>query len=411
MSDKTTDEIGKSISVMRETLETACTNTKSLDSKVEALSAEKKEAFEKIEADMHKLDEKAQETFLSKTAAENEKKAMEERIENLEGQIVKQTSLNVSKNYKELPEYKAFNALCKATTFATSSIDAEEVKYLRTDVGTQGGFLVPEVLASDILKKIVEISDVRRLSRVRNMSGVKTLNIPIRNTIPTATFEGEAEAATATNSAYESITMTAHRQSVITETTRDILNFSGFDMQSELSSDAITAYAFGEGNKFLLGTGVKQPRGILDDGVGIEEVDSAASGLVSLDDVIQLEGNLKIGYNPVYAFNRKTKVSLRTEKDSNGNYLWKMEGIEQPRTINDHPFVILQDMPDIASDSKSVLFGDFFRGYNILDSVNLELIRDDFTQAAKAKVVFNWHRWLDGQVVLAEAFKILKTKA
>ncbi len=71
----------------------------------------------------------------------------------------------------------------------------------------------------------------------------------------------------------------------------------------------------------------------------------------------------------------------------------------------------MQDMPDIATDSLSVLMGDFFRGYNILDAVNLEMIRDDLTEAAKARVLFTWHRWLDGQVVLAEAFKILKTKA
>ena len=68
-------------------------------------------------------------------------------------------------------------------------------------------------------------------------------------------------------------------------------------------------------------------------------------------------------------------------------------------------------MPDIAADSLSVGIGDFFRGYNILDSVNMSMIRDNITQAKKAMVVFTWHRWEDGRPVLEEAFKLLKTKA
>lgn len=402
--------INKSVTEMRELLDKVSDEHKTYKDKVDALVPEDKEKLEKLTKFIDEQDEKAQEMVIEKEALLKEAKEMEERVINLEGQIIKNSSgNNKDDNYKEKPEFKAFNKFVQ--TWDKSLLTPDELKYLRTDVGSEGGVLVQDELADDILKQIEQISDVRRLSRVRNRRGVKNLKIPVRTGIPTATYEGEAEEASDNNSAYGAETMTAHRLTVVTDTTRDILNFNAFDMESEIAQDAITAFAKGEGRLFLVGTSDKQPQGILDATSGITQETSVASGVVSMDDVIQLDGSLKVGYNAVYFFNKLTKTALRVEKDSNGNYLWRIGGESQPSTINDNPFVILQDMPDIAANSLSVGVGDFFRGYNILDSIDMELIRDDITQAKKAKVLFTWHKWNDGRVVLSEAFKLLKTKA
>ena len=82
-----------------------------------------------------------------------------------------------------------------------------------------------------------------------------------------------------------------------------------------------------------------------------------------------------------------------------------------PSTIVDVPYVIMQDMPDIAVDATPILLGDFFRGYTVLDAMDLEMIRDDITLADQRSVLFNWFRFLDGKVTIPEAFKLLKVKA
>ncbi len=400
-------EIAKTVTELRTILTTVSGEHKSLKEKLEALPAAAQEKAAKIEADLVILDEKHNKLVLAGEKADKDKKDLEERLVDMEAKLIK-GSPGSEGNYKETNEYKALNEWCKAGLL---QMPVEMKDYLRTDSGPKGGFLVPEILASDIIKQIEEISDVRALSRVRAMSGVKTLNIPIRVGIPTATYEGEREATPQTESTYNNKQMTAHRQSVVTESTWDILSFAGFDMENELTADAITAFAVSEGNKFLTGTGVKEPQGILDSSAGVSQIETASTGVVSMTDVIKLSGQVKIGYNLVYFFNRATLVELRTEQGSNGQFIWRFQGESQPTTINGFNFVILQDMPTIANGSLSVGIGDFFRGFNILDAVDLMMIRDDFTQAERASVKFNWHRWNDGLVVLAEAFKLLVTKS
>ena len=80
-------------------------------------------------------------------------------------------------------------------------------------------------------------------------------------------------------------------------------------------------------------------------------------------------------------------------------------------TINGFPYLIADDMPDIANGSKSIAFGDFLRGYTIVDRTGLSVVRDEYTQKKLAIVEFTLNRWNTGQVTLPEAIKIITTKA
>ena len=408
MSEDIKKEATQALSELQESIKSVKDYQSSLEVKLDKMGGEEKAKYEKAASDLEKFDAQNQESVLKQAELVKENLDIQERVNNLEN-ITSKASV-VSSDYKESPEYKALELLSKSNSFVSSEINPEFQKYLRTDVGTEGGYTVPAPISAEILKKVEEISDVRRLSRVRTIT-TKTLSIPVRNTIPSATYEGEAEAVGDSNSTYESETMTAHRLTTNIPVTRDLLNFSQFSFEAEIMADAATSFAQKEGNKFLLGTGVKQPLGILDTTSGVATTDSAASGAVSMVDVIQLIGQLKTGYNPVFAFNRLTLAALRSEQDGNGNFLWRIGAEGMPNDIAGFPYVILQDMPDIASSSLSVLFGDFARGYNILDATQMELIRDDLSLKKQAMVEFCWFRWNDGRPVLAEAFKILKTKA
>lgn len=408
------ENIEKSLHELREVLDTVPSTVKSLDEKVQALGAENQEKAEKIEAYIAKQDDIAQKLVLEEERAKKEKAEMAEQIKHLE-EIVVKSSVVEPVEYKESNEFKAFNALVKNWDVSSLKADEQEIltKSMRTDINEFGGFLVPATLASELLREIQEISPVRSLARVRTTE-TKTLNVPIGKTIPNAPYEGEAEAADKSQSTYKSETLTAHRQHVIIPITRDQLNFSAFDMSSEIAQDAITAFAQSEGNAFILGNGVKKPLGIISQSTvngGNIQTETVSGGSLTLDAVIELAGELKEGYNPVYFFNRKTLAALRTEKDNNGNYLWRIGGESMPSEINGYRYVIMQDMADSAVSAIPVGFGDFFRGYNILDALQMELIRDDVTRKSEAIIEFSWNRYNDGRPVLEEAFKLLQVTA
>jgi HK97 family phage major capsid protein len=265
---------------------------------------------------------------------------------------------------------------------------------------------------SVIIKKITEISAIRAIARVRTMTG-KTLNMPVRSSRPSASYEGEAETGTDSASNYSNETITPFRLTYTTPITMDMLMDAAFNMESELLADAAEEFAYKEGLKFILGTGDKQPQGFLADTRLTDTfLESAGSGALVAADIINVTGQLKTGYNPTFVMNRRTLATLRTEQSTTGQFIWQpgINGVVQ-NTIAGEPYVIANDMPDIASGAFAVAYGDFLRGYTIADRTGMSVIRDEFTAKRQAIVEFTMHKWNTGRVTLPEALTGIKIKA
>ena len=70
----------------------------------------------------------------------------------------------------------------------------------------------------------------------------------------------------------------------------------------------------------------------------------------------------------MFVMNRKTQAVVRKFKDSGGNYLWQPPAVAGGRaSLMTFPVIEAEDMPDIAANSYSVAFGDFRRGYLVVD--------------------------------------------
>lgn len=340
------------------------------------------------------------------------------RIDALELEVAR-ASAPVTESHREKPEYKAFNVWCQKGDFG---INVEEKQLLRTDSDTAGGFLVTTEMDTQITKKITEIDPIRGISRVRTTSS-KTLVLPIRNTIPVATYEGEQETGTDSVSSYQGETVTPFRQTFTAPITMDMLMDASFDMEGEIAGDAAEAFAFGEGSGFVSGTGFKQPAGFASNAnLQAASRPSAAAGVLDPEALILLTGDLKVGYDPVYVLNRRTLALIRTFRadavsaaDSAGGFLW-MPGFQDGSaagpvgaTLNGFPYVLANSMQDVGSDTYPVAFGDFRRGYTIIDRTGMSVIRDEVTQKRKAIVEFTMNRWNTGRVVLEEPIRLLHT--
>ena len=85
--------------------------------------------------------------------------------------------------------------------------------------------------------------------------------------------------------------------------------------------------------------------------------------------------------------NRKTESVIRKFKDAQHNYIWQ-PGVAagQAPTLLGYPVAEAEDMPDIASNSFSIAFGDFKRGYLIVDRIGVKVLRDPYS--AKPYVLF-----------------------
>lgn len=393
MSDPTNEEVMEAVGALRKEV------TKNVPNP---------ETVEKINVFLDEQEAKDQARALELKSAETRETELKERMEVLELELARGTNID-EKNYKDSPEYKALNMLCaKGVEF----MDAESKALLRTDSNPDGGYLVTGEMDTAIIKQITEISNIRSISRVRTISS-KSLEMPKRTGILSATFEGEGESGGDSASSYGSETIVPFRQTVTVPITRDMLMDANFNMESEILADASEAFAQSEGAFHVNGDGVKKPEGFLQNSIIVAAArTSTTSATVDADDVILLTGDLKAGYNPGYTMNRRTLAFLRTLKSTDGVFLWQ-PGLNGPvaNTINGFPYLLANDMPDIASNSLSIAFGDFQRGYTIIDRTGISVIRDELTRKKEAIIEFTINRWTTGQVTLPEAIQLLKTKA
>lgn len=372
-------------------------------------SVEYKSVYEKTIKTIEDQEKQSAKILADQKAAEKSAVELIERVKALELDLATKNAIPSGLNYKEGIEYKALQQFVR---IGKSEMTVDEIKVMRMDDNTTGGYLTTTEMDTVIVKTITEISPVRQVSRVKSV-GKKTLEVPKRTAILVATYEGETQVGGEDQSTYNNEQVTAFRQTVTVPFTQDMLMDSEFDIESEITGDVTEAFAQGEGANFVLGDAAKKPEGFLANAAIVADArETAGSGTISGDDLLLLTGDLKVGYNPMYGFNRQTLAFLRTLKGSDGQYLWQI-GLAPgaPNTIAGEPYVVMQDMPSIAVGALSVIYADFLRGYLIIDRTGVLIIRDEFTSKKAAIIEITFHRWNTGQVVLSEAFKALKIKA
>mgnify|MGYP003677116101 FL=1 len=211
------------------------------------------------------------------------------------------------------------------------------------------------------------------------------------------------------------LTVTPKRLTAIVPISREFLQDSAFNMEAEIFSDYQESRALKESRGYVSGTGVKQPTGFMSDSkVDVRDVPATEVGVA--DSLLSVTGDLKSGYNPVYALNRRTLAFIRTLKDSQGRYQYApaLNGGVSP-TIAGYPYVIMNDMPDMVtpagtliSGAEPIMFGDFRQGYTIVDKTGVEVIRDEYTRKKDNVIEFAFHSSTDGLVTKAECFTKLK---
>lgn len=108
--------------------------------------------------------------------------------------------------------------------------------------------------------------------------------------------------------------------------------------------------------------------------------------------------------------NRNTIAAVRKLKDADGNPIWQPSlQAGQPSKLLDYPVIEIAEMPDVAANALPIAFGDFKRGYMILDRKGVSVLRDPYSK--KPFVQFYTTKRVGGGVNNPEAMRLLKIAA
>ena len=297
-----------------------------------------------------------------------------------------------------------------------------EGKALSVGSDPDGGYLVPDETERSVNSLLKDVSPIRTIAGVRQVSG-SVFKKPFATTGAATGWVAETAARPETNTpTLAELTFPTMELYAMPAATSSLLDDSAVNIDEWLAEEVRSAFSEQEGQAFVSGDGVNKPQGFL----SYTTVDNASwawgnVGTISTgvagdfpasdpgDVLIDLIYAVRSGYraNGHFVMNRSTQGEIRKMKDVDGNYLWQPAASpgETP-TLLGFPVTEAEDMPDITTDSLSIAFGDFSRGYLIVDRVGIRVLRDPYS--AKPYVLFYTTKRVGGGIQDFDAIKLMK---
>ncbi|MGJ0511139.1 phage major capsid protein [Methylocystis sp.] len=306
-----------------------------------------------------------------------------------------------------------------------SGLKVLEAKALSRGSGADGGYLVPLPTEREVLRRLAKFSPIRAISSVREISGA-SLRRAFSTTGPAAGWVAEADPRPQTNNQQlADMTFPAMELYAMPAATQALLDDAVVDIEQWIAEEVQTAFAEQEGAAFVSGDGVNKPKGFLSytsvadaswSWGNIGYVATGAAGAFAASDpsdaLVNLVYALRAGFrqNGKFVMGRRAQSLVRQFKTTTGDYIWAPPATaDAGASLMNFPVVEAEDMPDPAANSLSIAFGDFERGYVVVDRVGIRVLRDPYS--AKPYVLFYTTKRVGGGVQNFEAIKLLKFAA
>jgi HK97 family phage major capsid protein len=326
---------------------------------------------------------------------------------------------------------------------ATSPLHGEETKaafdgYLKTGASfglelkaglstasNSAGYVVPEQTERAIERRLMAGSPMREIATVRTV-GAGVFRKPVSTAGVASGWVAETAARPETDPAtlalleFPSADLYANPAA-----TQSLLDDALIDLDEWLAAEVEDAFAAQETTAFVTGDGVNKPRGFLSYPIVADasavwgEIGAVASGAAGAfaqnsptDRLIDLVYAPKAQYRPNgrFVMNRKTVSAVRKFKDADGNYIWQpAQRAGETASLLGYRVTEIETMPDIAANSAAIAFGDFQRGYLIVDRAGVRVLRDPYS--AKPYVLFYTTKRVGGGVQNFDAIKVMKFSA
>jgi HK97 family phage major capsid protein len=304
----------------------------------------------------------------------------------------------------------------------SAGLKALESKALSAGSGPDGGYLVPTPAEQEILRRLAHLSPIRAIASVREIS-THSLRKAYSTQGPAAGWAAETDPRTQTSSQQiVDLNFPAMELYAMPAATQTLLDDSAIDVEQWIAEEVQTVFAEQEGAAFVSGNGTDKPKGFLayttvaDASWSWGNIGYVATGVAGgfavsnpSDALFNLVYALRAGYrqNGRFVLNRQTQSAIRKFKSTAGEYLWTPPAsLDQPASLLNFPVVEAEDMPNMGADSLSVAFGDFARGYLVVDRLGVRVLRDPYS--AKPYVLFYTTKRVGGGVQDFEAIKLLK---
>ncbi len=298
-----------------------------------------------------------------------------------------------------------------------------EKKAVTAGSDPEGGYFVPEELEANIDRVLTKTVAMRRLATTRTIGTSRYVKPVVTSGAASGGWGGETAAPSETGTpGIAELAFVPGKLWAEPRATSDVLEDAYFDLEGWLGDEVNLIFEEKEDDAYINGSGINQPKGFLSETMIANAsyawgkighiVSGAAADFAAAnpsDALIDTIHALKSGYrgNATWLLNDATLAKIRKFKSGQGDYLW-VPGLQQGAVgvLMGYPVETSDHMPDVGAGAFPVAFGDFKRGYLIVDRRGIALLRDPYT--AKPYIKFYISKRVGGGVQNFEAIKLLK---
>lgn len=270
---------------------------------------------------------------------------------------------------------------------------------MSTTTTTEGGFTVAVEYQKSLETAMKAFGGMREVaSRIQTASGA-TMNFPTSDpTAEVGAIVGQNASVSAVDTVFGNISMDVYKYtSNSIALPFELVQDSFIDIEAYVQAVLAMRLARIQNTHFTTGTGTGQPRGIVT-GTSVGKTGTTGQTLtVIYDDLVDLEHSVDPAYRSQpgvgYMMHDSSVRVVRKIKDSQGRPIF-VPGYEQgnpggaPDRLLGRPIYINQDMPVMAANAKSILFGQLSK-YLIRDVMDLTLFRmTDSAYTLKGQIGF-----------------------
>ena len=300
-------------------------------------------------------------------------------------------------------ETRADDIRCAYNQYLRRGIQASELN----DVSMDGmGYLLPRRLESKLINAMNTLSVLRSLCTEVTTSGDSAL--PIVNGHGKASWVPEGHPIPMVKDAFDRVNLNSHKLAAIIRVTSELLKDSAVDIEAYLANTFADRMAVGEEEAFIAGDGMDKPLGLIHQAkVGCE---TQTAGAVSIEDVLNLIFSVPEKYrrNGTLLMNDTTLLQLYKQSAAQGQNLWLSKTNNgKDDTFFGYRIVRCASMPDAASGSTPILFGDFKQVY-INNNGDRSIKRLDQLFIANDHIGFQMMERVGIKLTVPDAIKSLK---
>lgn len=243
-------------------------------------------------------------------------------------------------------------------------------------VPSEGGFLVPEVLRSEILSVALESSIMRSRARVIPMESLRVPFPAIDSTGQSSSVHGgvvaywaeEGSTLTASNPAFGRIVLEAKKLTAYTQIPNELISDSAVSLDAYVNQLFPEALAFYEDAAFLTGSGVGEPLGVLNTSnpatVVVAKESGQAAATIKWENIVKMFSRMlpsSMG-RAVWIASHDTFPQLATmglAVGTGGSAVWLGNGVAAPPvTILGRPVIFTEKTPGVLGAQGDITFVD-----------------------------------------------------